>query len=91
MLEEFTALEEGDVVVQNGANSAVGRAVIEVARSRGIKTVNIIRDRPDLEKMKAALLDLGMPPSVRWQACLLDSHSQAQSNPRTFLDTYVDP
>ena len=35
MLEEFVDLEPEDVVIQNGANSAVGRAVIQFAHAQG--------------------------------------------------------
>lgn len=43
MLSDFEDLKAGDVVVQNGANSAVGQAVIQIAKARGIKTINIVR------------------------------------------------
>jgi len=46
LLEDFAQLKAGDVVVQNGANSMVGQSVIQLAKKRGIRTVNIIRDRP---------------------------------------------
>lgn len=36
---------EGDVIIQNGANSMVGLSVIQIAAARGIKTLNIIRRR----------------------------------------------
>lgn len=45
MLLDFVKLREGDWVVQNGANSGVGQNVIQLARIRGFKTVNVIRDR----------------------------------------------
>ena len=32
LLKEFVALERGDWVIQNAANSGVGRAVIQLAR-----------------------------------------------------------
>lgn len=35
----------GDSVIQNAANSGVGQAVIQIAAARGIKTINVIRDR----------------------------------------------
>ncbi len=35
MLEEFVELREGDVVIQNGGNSAVGRAIIQFAHAQG--------------------------------------------------------
>ena len=44
MLEDFVKLKQGDVVIQNGANSAVGQAVIQLAKVKGVKTINIIRD-----------------------------------------------
>lgn len=52
MLEDFAALQAGDWVVQNAANSAVGRCVIQIARSRGWKTLSVVR-RPELiEELK---------------------------------------
>ncbi|KAF0696361.1 Aste57867_12875 [Aphanomyces stellatus] len=44
LLADFAKLGKGDVVIQNGANSAVGQAVIQLAKLRGIQTINIIRD-----------------------------------------------
>lgn len=35
----------GDTVIQNGANSAVGQAVIQLAREMGVNTVNVVRNR----------------------------------------------
>ena len=43
LLSEFIKLEPGDWVIQNAANSAVGGYLIQIARKRGIKTVNIVR------------------------------------------------
>ncbi|CEG49704.1 trans-2-enoyl-reductase [Plasmopara halstedii] len=59
MLADFTTLKKGDVVVQNGANSAVGQAVIQLAALRGIKTINIIRDDGDYEITVEHLKNLG--------------------------------
>ncbi|MDX8470284.1 zinc-dependent alcohol dehydrogenase family protein [Mesorhizobium sp. VK23B] len=47
LLSEFVTLKPGDWVVQNAANSGVGRAVIAIAKHRGFKTVNLVR-RPEL-------------------------------------------
>jgi NADPH:quinone reductase-like Zn-dependent oxidoreductase len=53
LLTEFVPLEPGDWVIQNAANSGVGRSVIAIARARGIKTVNVVR-RPELvDELKA--------------------------------------
>uniref|UniRef100_T1JCA9 Enoyl-[acyl-carrier-protein] reductase, mitochondrial n=1 Tax=Strigamia maritima TaxID=126957 RepID=T1JCA9_STRMM len=59
MLNDFVKLEKGDVIIQNGANSAVGQAVIQIARQLGVITVNIIRSRPNLEKLKDELFKMG--------------------------------
>eukprot|EP00775_Hariotina_reticulata_P004732 gene4732-4982_t len=45
MLEHFVDLQPGDVVIQNGATSAVGQHVIQLAKAKGLKTINVIRDR----------------------------------------------
>jgi NADPH:quinone reductase-like Zn-dependent oxidoreductase len=47
LLTEFVALRPGDWVVQNAANSGVGRWVIAFARRRGWRTINVVR-RPQL-------------------------------------------
>src|SRR5438552_5961787 len=43
LLEDHIALEPGDWVIQNVANSAVGRHIIVIAKSRGWRTVNVVR------------------------------------------------
>jgi NADPH:quinone reductase-like Zn-dependent oxidoreductase len=47
LLSAYVDLKPGEWVVQNAANSGVGRWVIAFARTRGLKTVNIVR-RPEL-------------------------------------------
>src|SRR6185312_11908051 len=43
MLSDFVELKGGDWVIQNVANSAVGRLAIVLAHRRGLRTVNIVR------------------------------------------------
>ncbi|MDI1285678.1 MAG: zinc-dependent alcohol dehydrogenase family protein [Reyranella sp.] len=47
MLSDFVDLKAGDWVIQNVANSAVGRLLIVLAGQRGLRTVNVVR-RADL-------------------------------------------
>lgn len=59
MLRDFVDLSPGDWVIQNGANSAVGVNVIQIAKAWGLKTVNIVRDREHLGPLKDYLHRLG--------------------------------
>lgn len=62
MLRDFTTLKEGEWFIQNGANSGVGRAAIQLGRKWGYKSINVIRGREDKaaeEKLKAELKELG--------------------------------
>ena len=43
MLRDFVPLQPGDWVLQNAANSAVGRLLIGLAKAQGLRTVNIVR------------------------------------------------
>ena len=43
MLTSYGDVKEGQWIVQSAANSAVGGYVIQLAKQRGIKTVNIVR------------------------------------------------
>ena len=43
LLDDHVALQPGDCVIQNVANSAVGRHVIVLAKARGVRTINVVR------------------------------------------------
>ena len=57
MLKDFVSLKPGDCVLQNGSNSAVGQAVIQIARTLGVTTVNVVRDREDIDSLKQRLTE----------------------------------
>lgn len=60
MLRDFETLSPGDVIIQNGANSMVGLAVIQLAKEMGVKTINIVRsDRPDVDNTLRLLSNAG--------------------------------
>ncbi|MCJ1386919.1 mitochondrial 2-enoyl thioester reductase [Xylographa soralifera] len=63
MLRDFVSLDAdaGDWFVQNGANSGVGRAAIQLGKRWGCKNIAIVRDRPgeEGEKLKRELEELG--------------------------------
>jgi NADPH:quinone reductase-like Zn-dependent oxidoreductase len=43
LLEEFVALHAGDWIVLNAANASVSHSIIAVAKSKGIKTLGLVR------------------------------------------------
>ena len=53
LVTEIIALKPGDWLIQNVANSAVGRLVIPLARARGIKTMNVVRRASLFGELKA--------------------------------------
>uniref|UniRef100_A0A915PHN5 Enoyl-[acyl-carrier-protein] reductase, mitochondrial n=1 Tax=Setaria digitata TaxID=48799 RepID=A0A915PHN5_9BILA len=59
MLKDFVNLKAGDLVVQNGANSSVGRFVMQLCKLWGIRTVNIIRNRENLDTLIKELKEIG--------------------------------
>ncbi|XP_055429884.1 enoyl-[acyl-carrier-protein] reductase, mitochondrial isoform X3 [Bubalus kerabau] len=59
MLVDFERLRPGDSVIQNASNSGVGQAVIQIAAALGLRTINVLRDRPDLQKLTDRLKNLG--------------------------------
>jgi len=59
LLNDFALLRKGDWVVQNGANSAVGRAVIQIAATKGLKTINFVRNRDNFDELRNELVTLG--------------------------------
>jgi len=53
LLEDHVALHPGDWVIQNVANSAVGRHLIVIARARGWRTINVVRRDDVAGELKA--------------------------------------
>jgi NADPH:quinone reductase-like Zn-dependent oxidoreductase len=53
ILTDFVSLPSGSWVIQNSANSAVGRALIPIAKSLGLKTVNVVRRDDVVAEIKA--------------------------------------
>jgi NADPH:quinone reductase-like Zn-dependent oxidoreductase len=52
MLRNYANLDEGDYIVQNAANGAVGRCVIGFAKKLGIKTINLVRREELIDDLK---------------------------------------
>jgi NADPH:quinone reductase-like Zn-dependent oxidoreductase len=52
LLEEFVSLKPGDWIVQNAANSGVGRAAIVFAKQKGLRTINIVRRSELVHELK---------------------------------------
>uniref|UniRef100_Q5RBL3 Enoyl-[acyl-carrier-protein] reductase, mitochondrial n=1 Tax=Pongo abelii TaxID=9601 RepID=Q5RBL3_PONAB len=59
MLMDFEQLQPGDSVIQNASNSGVGQAVIQIAAALGLRTINVVRDRPVIQKLSDRLKSLG--------------------------------
>ncbi len=68
LLTDIVQLKPGDWVIQNVANSAVGRIVIALARARGIRTMNVVRRASLFAELKALGAD----------ACVVDGPDLAE-------------
>jgi trans-2-enoyl-CoA reductase len=53
LLHDYVELARGDWLIQNAANSAAGRAVIQIARQLGYKTVNVVRRSELIDELRA--------------------------------------
>jgi mitochondrial enoyl-[acyl-carrier protein] reductase / trans-2-enoyl-CoA reductase len=53
LLEDHVALKPGDWVIQDVANSAVGRHLIVLAKAKGVRTVNVVRRDDVAAELKA--------------------------------------
>ncbi|MDB5608784.1 MAG: NADPH:quinone reductase [Bradyrhizobium sp.] len=53
LLTDFVTLPSGSWVIQNSANSGVGRALIPIAKSLGLRTVNVVRRDDVVAEIKA--------------------------------------
>ncbi len=69
MLTDFVDLKPRDWVLQNAANSAVGKLVIRLAKMRGLRTINVVRREESFAELKALGADV----------CLVDGPDLAAS------------
>lgn len=53
LLHEVLRVEPGAWLLQNAANSAVGRFIIRLARRTGIRTINLVRQRDLADELRA--------------------------------------
>src|SRR5881227_2055312 len=53
LLHDYVDLARGDWLIQNAANSAAGRAVIQIAHELGYKTVNVVRRSELISELRA--------------------------------------
>ncbi len=53
LLDDYVDLKKGDWLIQNAANSAAGRTVIQIARELGYKTVNVVRRMELIDELRA--------------------------------------
>ncbi len=58
ILSEYADLEPGDWIVQNAANSGVGRSLIALAKTRGFRTINLARDESTLADLTKSGADI---------------------------------
>ena len=58
ILSEYADLEPGDWIVQNAANSGVGRSLIALAKARGFRTINLARNESVLADLTASGADI---------------------------------
>src|SRR2546430_5510402 len=58
LLHDYVQLQKGDWLIQNAANSAAGRAVIQIAHELEYKTVNVVRRAELIEELRTEGADI---------------------------------
>jgi NADPH:quinone reductase-like Zn-dependent oxidoreductase len=58
ILSEYADLAPGDWIVQNAANSGVGRSLIALAKARGFRTINLARNESVFADLTASGADI---------------------------------
>lgn len=58
-LKVLDGLKEGAYLIQHGADSAVGLAVVQIASLKGIHTINIVPEGPDYLQRAGLIKELG--------------------------------
>ncbi|KAI8928323.1 hypothetical protein BC831DRAFT_448828 [Entophlyctis helioformis] len=72
------AVPKGEFVLQSAAGSTLGRQLIQIAKSRGIKTVNLVRRSAQIDELKAIGADVvvsteGLDTPAKITAAILEA------------------
>jgi NADPH:quinone reductase-like Zn-dependent oxidoreductase len=78
LLSEYESLKPGDWLIQNAANSGVGRSVIAFAKARGFKTVNVVRRAELIDDVKSVGGDVVLLEGEGLAARVKDATAGAQ-------------
>lgn len=83
LLSDFGSLTPGDVVVHNNASSPVGTALVQIAKSMGIKTISLVDEKSteysaSVERLKLmgsdVVVDEAFATSAEFKSVLSDMH-----------------
>ena len=72
MLHSFRNLKKGDFIIQNAANSGVGRSVIQIAQNLGLRTINFVRRMDLKEKLSDLVRKIHSKESKSFSAIYFD-------------------
>jgi len=86
LLNGFVDLKPGDWIAQNAGNSAVGQAVIQLAKGRGIHTINLVRKKDDFPETERLLKDLGADIVLTYDSVELAAELTGGKEARLLLD-----
>jgi mitochondrial enoyl-[acyl-carrier protein] reductase / trans-2-enoyl-CoA reductase len=78
LLHDYVHLNRGDWLIQNAANSAAGRAVIQIARELGYRTVNVVRRTELIDELRAEGGDVVLVDSERLREEVKNATDAAQ-------------
>lgn len=62
LMTQYGKLKPGDWIIQNAPSSNVGRAVIQIAKAKGFKTINVVRPKDAPEDVLEMGGDIALPP-----------------------------
>jgi mitochondrial enoyl-[acyl-carrier protein] reductase / trans-2-enoyl-CoA reductase len=77
LLHDYVDLARGDWLIQNAANSAAGRAVIQIAHELGYKTVNVVRREELIEELRTESGDVVLVDGENLRAEVKDATGAA--------------
>lgn len=88
LLNQFVELQSGDWIIQNAPLSSVGSCVIQLARARGIRTINVVRRAEQIPQV----LELGGDIVVEDRPELVSRVTTSRNAPvRLGLDAVAGP
>ncbi|OLY81721.1 Trans-2-enoyl-CoA reductase, mitochondrial [Smittium mucronatum] len=76
LLKDIVSISENEYIIQNGLDGEIGQYIVQLAKLKGYRTINVLNDDSDFENLAATLYDFGADVILKESDLKSGSHQE---------------